>query len=104
MNALKMPDGIRTVLAFVLMSVAACAQTPATLSDLGTNAPTPGLSDVSQLLTTGQANMPDGLNYYTDNQSNHSGGEPGQTFTTPNGTAGYSLNSLTIKTGGGTTS
>jgi uncharacterized repeat protein (TIGR03806 family) len=104
MNALKMPDGIRTVLAFICMGVAARAQTPATLSDLGTSAPTPGLYDVSQLLTTGQANMPDGLNYYTDNQSNHGGGEPGQTFTTPNGMAGYLLNSLTFKTGGGTTS
>ncbi len=48
--------------------------------------------------------MPDGLNYYDDNQSNHGAGEPGQTFTTPNTSSGYLLDSLAIKTGGGTTS
>ncbi|MFZ0827195.1 MAG: CotH kinase family protein [Verrucomicrobiia bacterium] len=74
------------------------------LTDLGTTAPTPGSNDVSQLLTSGQANMPDGLNYYTDNQTGHSSGEPGQTFTTPSGSSQYLLNSLAIKTGGGSTS
>ena len=74
------------------------------LSDLGATAPTPGPYDVSQLLTTGEVSMPDGLNYYTDNQSSHNAGEPGQTFTTPGGTAGFLLNSLSIQTGGGTSS
>ena len=55
-----------------------------TLTDLGaTTTPTRGFHDISQLIVSGQANMPDGLNYYTDNQSNHGNGEPGQTFTTP---------------------
>jgi hypothetical protein len=75
-----------------------------TLADLGTTAPTPGSYDVSQLLTSGQANKPDNLNYYTDNQLGYGSGEPGQTFTTPSGSSGYLLNSLAIKTGGGTSS
>ena len=77
---------------------------PVTLADLGTNTPVPGLYDLSQLLTTGQVNMPDHLNYYTDNQSDHAAGEPGQIFTTPGGTVGFLLNTVAIKTGGGTTS
>jgi hypothetical protein len=75
-----------------------------TLTDLGTTAPTPGSYDVSQLLTSGQANKPDGLNYYTDNQLGYGSGEPGQTFTPPSGSSGYLLNSLAIKTGGGSSS
>jgi hypothetical protein len=78
--------------------------TAPTLTDLGTTAPTPGSYDVSQLLTTGQANKPDGLNYYTDNQTGHGSGEPGQTFTTPGSSSRYVLNSLAIKTGGGSSS
>jgi hypothetical protein len=74
------------------------------LSNLGTAVPTPGPYDVYQLLTTGEVNMPDGLNYYTDNQPSHNGGEPGQTFTTPGGSAGLLLNTLSIQTGGGTSS
>ena len=72
-------------------------QTPATLTDLGGSAPTPGPDDISQLSTVGQANKPDALNYYTDNQSNHSSGEPGQTFTTGGAPGGYLLTSLTVK-------
>lgn len=64
----------------------------------------PGANDISQLSTSGEANKPDGLNYYTDNQSDHGNGEPGQTFTTPGGSAGIILSSLTIRTGGGTSS
>jgi hypothetical protein len=75
-----------------------------TLTDLGTTAPTPGSYAVSQLLTSGQANKPDGLNYYTDNQLGYGSGEPGQTFTPPSGSSGYLLNSLAIKTGGGSSS
>ncbi len=77
------------MMALAFMGMIAHAQIPATLTDLGTN---------------GLANLPEGLNYYTDNQSNHSGGEPGQPFTTPGGTPGFLLNSVTIKTGGGTSS
>src|SRR5712671_6661166 len=51
------------VMALVFMGVATRAQTPATLTSLGTNAPTPGLYDVSQLLISGQTNKPDTLNY-----------------------------------------
>ena len=80
------------------------AQTPATLTDLSGTPPTPGFYDISQLSTAGDVDMPGGLNYYTDNQSSHSGGEPGQTFTTLNTASGFLLNSLAIKTGGGTTS
>ncbi len=92
--------------AAVVITVAGAAhgQTPATLTDLGTTAPTPGAVDIYQLSTSGQVDMPDGLNYYDDNQSNHGAGEPGQTFTTPNTSSGYLLDSLAIKTGGGTTS
>ena len=78
--------------------------TSPTLTDLGATAPTPGSNDVSQLLTSGQANKPDGLNYYTDNQLGYGNGEPGQTFTPPGGSSQYLLNSLAIKTGGGSTS
>jgi PA14 domain/Chitobiase/beta-hexosaminidase C-terminal domain len=88
----------------VFVVVMARAQTPATLTDFGTTAPTPGASDISQLSISGQVDKPDALNYYDDNQSNHSGGEPGQTFTTGSAAFGYLLNSLTIKTGGGGTS
>ncbi len=105
-NLFRLQTGSRWLWAMICLGwFATCvihAQTPASLMTLGTNTPTPGLFDVSQLLTTGQANKPDGLNYYTDNQSDHTAGEPGQTFTTPNGSAGFLLTSLTIKTGGGT--
>lgn len=80
------------------------AQANVTLTDLGATTPVPGVNDISQLGTTGETNMPDGLNYYTDNQSNHGNGEPGQTFTTPGGSSGLVLSSLAIKTGGGTSS
>ena len=92
------------LLAILFLGATLRAQSPAQLTDLGTTTPTPGLYDISQLSTSGQANMPDGLNYYTDNQSNHGAGEPGQTFTTGNASTGYRLTSLAIKTGGGTTS
>ncbi len=82
------------VMVLSLLGVAVRAQTSATLTGLGTNAPTPGTNDISQLLTSGQTNMPEGLNYYTDNGVNHpTVGEPGQTFTTGTNGAGYLLNS-----------
>src|SRR5260221_8047341 len=92
------------VMALTLLGVAVRAQTSAALTGLATNTPTPGINDISQLLTSGQTNMPDGLNYYTDEQTTHNAGEPGQTFTTGTNGAGYLLNSVTIKTGGGTSS
>jgi uncharacterized repeat protein (TIGR03806 family) len=96
--------GLCAAIAVIFLGATAGAQIAATLTDLGATAPTPGASDISQLSTSGDASMPDGLNYYTDNQSDHSAGEPGQTFTTGNGANGYLLNSIAIKTGGGTTS
>jgi hypothetical protein len=68
--------------------------------DLGTTAPTPGASDISQLSTVGNQNAPDGLNYYTDNQTGHNAGEPGQTFTTGTNSSGYTLTSVSFKTAG----
>jgi len=71
-----------------------------TLTDLGAAAPTPGIYDIAQLSTNGNQAAPDGLNYYTDNQSAHNAGEPGQTFTTGSGSAGYLLTSVAFKSGG----
>ena len=106
MNLLLGPKWVRGGLVAALTGwvLTVRAQTPATLTDLGGTTPTPGVYDVSQLSTAGEVDMPAGLNYYTDEQSNHSGGEPGQTFTTPGLAASYVLNSVAIKTGGGTTS
>ena len=92
------------VLFLTLSGVLAYAQTAATLTTLGATTPTPGPNDLSQLSITGQTSNPDSLNYYTDNQSDHGAGEPGQTFTTGSAAPGYLLTSLTIKTGGGSTS
>jgi galactan endo-1,6-beta-galactosidase len=71
------------------------------LLDLGTSTPVPGTYDISQLSTNGETNSPDGLNYYTDNYPSHGGGAPGQTFTTGPNVSGYWLNTLALKTGGG---
>ena len=87
--------------AIFLFAMVARAQTTATLTDLGATAPTPGTYDISQLSTSGEANKPDGLNYYTDNYPSHGGGAPGQTFTTGANAGGYWLNSVAFKTGGG---
>jgi len=70
------------------------AQLSGTIMDFGAAAPTPGVDDVSQLLT-GSGN-PDGLNYYFDNSA-----PPGQTFTTGSNPNGYVLNSVYIATAGG---
>ncbi|MGA9450053.1 MAG: PKD domain-containing protein, partial [Verrucomicrobiia bacterium] len=71
-----------------------------TLVDLGATAPTPGTNDISQLSTLGNRTDPDGLNYYTDNQTSFGTGEPGQTFLTGTNPAGYFLSSLAIRTAG----
>ena len=75
-------------------------QTPLSLSDLGSTAPVPGANDIAQLSTTGNTAPPDNLNYYTDNQTEHNSGEPGQTFTTGNNPGGYTLNALAIRSAG----
>jgi hypothetical protein len=64
------------------------------LTDIGTNTPTPGANDISQLLST--AGEPAGLNYYFDN-----GTPPGQTFTTGPNALGYNLNAVDILLAGG---
>ena len=51
------------------------------------------------LKSSGTYDGPDSLNYYTDNGANH-GFWPGQTFTTGPNAAGYSLVSISIKSGG----
>ncbi len=71
-----------------------------TLQDLGVSAPITGPIDIVQLSTSGNQTTPDGLNYYTDNQSVHDAGEPGQTFTTGTNSAGYILSSVSLMTAG----
>ena len=84
-----------------LIAVAAaghlCAQT---LTSLGATAPSPGANDISQFSTSGNKTSPDGLNYFTDNQTGHGTGEPGQTFTTAANASGYVLVSAAFRTGG----
>jgi len=81
----------------VALAEAACAQT---LTDIGSAPPTPGPNDILQLSTSGNTTFPDGLNYYTDNQSSHDAGEPGQTFITGTNSAGYVLTSVSLMTAG----
>ena len=71
----------------ILMALAGAIQAQ-TLTDLGATAPTPGANDIAQLSTAGNQTAPDGLNYYTDNQTGHGTGEPGQTFTTGTNSCG----------------
>ena len=71
-----------------------------TLTDIGSAAPTPGTYDISQLSISGNTSNPDGLNYFTDNQTGHGNGEPGQTFTTGANPGGYLVTSVTLRTGG----
>ncbi len=92
------------VVALGLVPLAVKAQTAAPLADLGATTPTPSPQDISQLSIAGETNMPDQLNYYTDNQTDQHAGEPGQTFTTASNPAGYILNSLAVQTGGGSSS
>ncbi|MGH7941166.1 MAG: beta-galactosidase GalA [Limisphaerales bacterium] len=85
---------------FLFFLLLPCATKAQTLNDLGPLHPTPGSSDISQFSTNGNQTFPDGLNYYTDNQSVHGAGEPGQTFTTGTNAAGYILSSLALRTAG----
>jgi hypothetical protein len=87
------------VLPFVVVGLAGVLHAQ-TLTDIGTTAPTPGVLDISQLSILGNQTGPDGLNYYTDNQTGHGTGEPGQTFTTGANSGGYLLTSVAVRTGG----
>jgi endoglucanase len=71
-----------------------------TFTDIGSAAPTPEAIDIYQFSTQGNQTAPDGLNYYTDNQTGHGTGELGQTFTTGTNAAGYMLTSVAVRTGG----
>ncbi len=88
------------LVSMLLATVLAGGLNAQTLTDIGTAAPTPGTYDISQLSISGNQTAPDGLNYYTDNQTGHSTGEPGQTFTTGTNPGGYMLTSVTLRTGG----
>ncbi len=90
----------KAMLAPSLMIILAGSVRAQTLTDLGSTAPTPGPSDITQFNTTGNQTAPDGLNYYTDNQVGHDAGEPGQTFTTGTGASGYTLTSVSFMTAG----
>ena len=87
------------LLAAAFLAAAAATAQPV-LVDLGATAPTPGASDIYQLSTAGNTTFPDGINYYTDNFTDHGLGEPGQTFTTGSNPAGYQLNSIAFQTAG----
>jgi hypothetical protein len=84
------PGGVHTVITNTPASLAVRAAY--TISTLGTTAPTPGIYDIAQL-TVGTDK--DGLNYYSDNNP-----PPGQTFTTSNNPAGYTLTRICVKTAG----
>jgi hypothetical protein len=71
-----------------------------TLSNLGATASTSRANDIYQLSTQGNQINPDGLNYFTDIQTGHGSGEPGQTFTTDAIAGGYVLTSVALRTGG----
>jgi hypothetical protein len=73
------------------------AQTAATLTDVGTAAPTPGANDIYCTNTAGNTHWPNGnggINYYSNN-----GTPPGQTFS--NAPSAKVLTTLAIRTGGG---
>jgi hypothetical protein len=91
----------RILLAFVLSAFAGLAGAQQlTLTDLGLVAPTPGSSDASQLLTTGDTvQLQDGaINYFYDNTSPN---PVGTSFSTGANPGGYSLTGLAVKFGGG---
>ena len=91
---------LKMALAVMVFMMLAGAGRSQTLLDLGAAAPTPGANDIAQLSTAGNQTKPDGLNYYTDNQTSHSAGEPGQTFTTGTNSSGYTLTSVSLMTAG----
>jgi len=100
LNEPNMSKLLLPIAALLILAVSAHAQTAATLTDAGGAAPTPGANDIAQLSVAGDQTFPDGLNYYTDNQTGHGAGEPGQTFTTGSGATGYTLTSLYLRSAG----
>ena len=90
----------KLALAFVIPMILAGDIRAQTLLDLGATGPAPGASDIAQLSASGNQTSPDGLNYYTDNQTGHNAGEPGQTFTTGTNSFGYTLTSVSFMTAG----
>jgi hypothetical protein len=68
----------------------------ATLSNIGTNPPTPGALDIYQTNEYAGANTPPGLNYYENNTA----APPGETFTTGGNPRGYDLNSVAVELAG----
>jgi len=95
----KMYPPLAALAGLVLLCVAGTLRAQ-TLADLGGTGPVPGTNDLAQTSTNGNTTFPEGLNYFTDNQSTHGAGEPGQTFTTGTNTAGYALTALSFKTAG----
>ncbi len=95
----QMAKLMKTLAATAVVLTLAWTAHAQTLTDLGATAPTPGASDISQFSTNGNTTFPDGLNYYTDNQTGHNAGEPGQTFTTGSN-PGYILTSVSFMTAG----
>jgi hypothetical protein len=67
------------------------------MADIGSDAPTPGPTDICQLLNTSQND--DGINYYTDKGANNDEW-CGQTFTTGTNQQGYVLASVAWKSAG----
>jgi hypothetical protein len=83
------------IASFIAAAIFTGAAHGAAIADFGTNAPTPGASDASQLVSSGTSGTLDGLNYYSNN-----GNPPGQTFTTGSNPAGYAMPTLYVQTGG----
>ena len=100
LSCLPKVNRLKMALAVSVLMILAGAVRAQTLADLGATAPTPGANDIAQLSSSGNTNFPDGLNYYTDNQSVHGAGEPGQTFTTGTNSSGYLLSSVSLRTAG----
>jgi hypothetical protein len=91
----------KMALAVIVLKVLAGAIHGQTLTDLGATAAIPGAKDIIQTNTAGNQTFPDGQNYYTDNNSGwHTGGEPGQTFTTGTNSAGYTLTAVSFMSAG----
>ena len=70
---------IRSAICILAASLASASLYAQTLFNLGGVAPTPGANDIYQLSLQGNKTNPDGLNYFTDNETGHGAGEPGRT-------------------------
>lgn len=94
------------LVALVSLGFAGVVNAQGTLTDIGTNAPTPGVDDIYQTnfpylqynaygTYVDGPNNSAGLNYYFDN-----GNPPGQTFTTGPSAVGYVLHSVAVRAAG----